>query len=74
MVTAIRDMGLHIPEDVDVFGFDCKDVCTMMKSPIPVVYQPEQKIGQTAANYLIERLQGYNGQPRTTRLECSIML
>ena len=74
LVTAIRDLGLRIPEDVDVFGFDCKDVCTMMKPSIPVISQPEQMIGQTAANYLIERLQGYTGQPRMTRLECSIVL
>ena len=74
LVTAIRDMGLRVPEDLEVFGFDCKNVCTMMKPSVPVVYQPEQMIGQTAANYLIERLQGYNGEPRTTRLECSIVL
>ena len=74
LVTAIRDMGLRIPEDLDVFGFDCKNVCTMMKPSIPVVYQPEQMIGQTAANYLVERLQGYTGEPRMTRLECTIVL
>ena len=73
LVTAIRDLGLHIPEDIDVFGFDCLDVCTMMKPPIPVIFQPEQMIGQTAANYLIERLNGYVGEPRITRLECKII-
>lgn len=73
LVTAIRDRGLRIPEDIDIFGFDCLDVCTMMKPPIPVIYQPEQMIGQTAADYLIERLNGYSGEPRTTRLECRIV-
>lgn len=73
LVTAIRDRGLRIPEDVDVFGFDCVDVCTMMKPQIPVIYQPEQLMGQTAAAYLIERLEGYDGPPRTTRLECKIV-
>ena len=74
LVTAIRDRGLRIPEDIDVFGFDCVDVCTMMKPSLPVVSQPEQLIGQTAAQYLIQRLEGYNGEPRLTRLKCSIIL
>lgn len=74
LTTAIRDRGLRIPEDIDVFGFDCVDVCTMMKPPLPVVCQPEQLIGQTAAQYLIQRLEGYNGEPRLTRLQCSIIL
>lgn len=72
LVTAIRERGKRIPEDVDVFGFDCAEYCAMMRPPLPVVQQPEQEIGQMAANYLIERLEGYKGEFRTTRLKCKI--
>ena len=72
LVTAARERGIRIPEDMDVFGFDCVEICTMMKPPLPVVHQPEIEIGQTAANYLIERLGGYDGPPRTTRLKCRL--
>lgn len=72
LVTAARERGLRIPEDMDIFGFDCVEVCTMMKPPLPVVHQPEQEIGQMAAAYLIQRLEGYSGEPRTTRLKCRI--
>lgn len=72
LVTAARERGLRIPEDLDIFGFDCVDVCSMMNPPLPVVYQPEQKIGQLAADYLIERLGGSTAQPRITRLKCKI--
>jgi len=71
-ITAARERGMHIPEDIAVFGFDCVNICTMMKPPLPVVHQPEQEIGQLAARYLIERLSGFDGPPRTTRLKCSI--
>lgn len=71
-VTAARERGLRIPEDIAVFGFDCVEICTMMKPPLPVVHQPEQEIGQLAARYLIERLAGFDGPPRTARLSCSI--
>ncbi len=72
LFTAVRDQGLRIPDDIDIFGFDCVNVCTMMKPPLPVVYQPEQEIGQLAAGYLIDRLFGYTGEARVTRLKCSI--
>jgi len=73
LVTAAREQGISIPADLAVFGFDCVDICTMMNPPLPVVYQPEQLIGQTAAQYLIERLNGYTGAPRQTRLGCTIL-
>lgn len=73
LVTAARERGLHIPDDVDIFGFDCVDICTIIRPPIPVVHQPEQEIGQVAARYLIERLEGYNGPARVTRLRCTIV-
>ncbi len=72
LVTAARERGIRIPEELDIFGFDCVDVCSMMQPPLPVVHQPEQEIGQTAASYLIERLSGYTGDPRTTRLPCIV--
>ena len=74
LFTAVRDQGLRIPDDIDIFGFDCVNVCTMMKPPLPVVHQPEQLIGQTAAQYLIQRLEGYNGETRLTRLKCELVL
>lgn len=73
LVTAVRENGLRIPEDIDIVGFDCVEVCSMMKPPLPVVHQPETLIGQTAARYLIQRLEGYNGEPRLTRLKCEIV-
>ena len=70
LVTAARERGLDIPEDVDIFGFDCVEICSMMRPPLPVVHQPESEIGALAAGYLIQRLEGYNGSPRITKLKC----
>ncbi len=72
LVTAARERGIRIPEDLDIFGFDCMEICTMMRPPLPVVHQPEQEIGQIAAQYLLERLDGYSGEPRVTRLKCRL--
>ena len=74
LVTAARELGVKIPEQMDIVGFDSVEVCTMMNPPLPVVQQPEQLIGQTAAGYLLERMEGLNDPPRTTRLKCEIIM
>ena len=71
-ITAARERGLRIPEDVDVFGFDSVETCSMMNPPLPVVHQPDQLIGQTAAQYLLDRLDGLTGEGRIARLSCRI--
>lgn len=73
LVTAARELGVVIPEDVDIVGFDCVEVCSMMNPPLPVIQQPEQLIGQTAAGYLMQRMEGFNEKSRVTRLQCSIV-
>jgi len=73
VITAARERGLRIPEDVDVFGYDSVNICEAMTPQLPVVHQPEQEIGRVAAAYLIERLDGYTGPFRRTRLPCEIV-
>ena len=73
MVTALHEHGPQIINRVELFGFDRVDVCSMVKPPLPVVQQPEQAIGRIAAQYLLERIDGYHGAPRTQRLNCKIV-
>ncbi len=73
LVTAAREQGLKIPEELDIFGFDCADICSMLKPPLPVVHQPEQGMGRLAATYLIDRLEGFDGAPRITKLKCRVL-
>ena len=73
LITAAREQGMKIPESLDVFGFDCADICSMLKPPLPVVHQPEHEMGRLAAQYLIDRLEGFDGPPRITELKCRIL-
>jgi LacI family transcriptional regulator len=73
VITAARERGIRVPEQMTIFGFDCVDICTMMNPPLPVVQQPEQDIGRVAAAYLIERLNNTAGDPRITRLPCVLV-
>ena len=72
LITAARERGFHIPEQIDIVGFDCADVCAIMRPPLPVMQQQEQLIGQMTAEYILQRLSGYSGPPRITRLPCKM--
>lgn len=73
VITAAQELGLGIPVDVAVLGFDCVEICSLMSPPIPVIRQPEMGIGQTAGAYLLQRLSGFDGPPRITRLKCELL-
>lgn len=68
-ITAARDTGRHPPEDIAIFGYDCEKIFSMMTPSLPVVMQPEEEIGALAGQYLLERLSGFSGPPRCTRLK-----
>lgn len=74
VITAAREHGIKIPEQIELFGYDCVNICRMMTPPIPVIHQPEEEIGRITGEYLIERLSGGGGSPRITRLECELII
>lgn len=74
LVTALRERGMNISKDLEIIGFDCMEICTIMNPPLPVVYQPESEIGKVAADFMIQRLDGYIGAPRVTKLKCKFTI
>ena len=73
LTTAAREHGYHLPEDLDIVGFDCGDIFAMLHPPLPIMQQPEQQIGQLAAQYLLQRMEGCAEPPRITRLDCKMV-
>jgi LacI family transcriptional regulator len=63
----LRSMGLSIPHDVSLIGFDDFDLATFTDPQITVVAQPISDIGPLAAQMLLERLAGKESKPRHVR-------
>lgn len=61
---ALRSMGLSIPHDVSLVGFDDFDLATFTDPQITVVAQPIAEIGPLAAKLLLDRLGGKRVAPR----------
>ncbi len=73
VIAASQEYRNHSKNPLSVFGYDCVEVCSLMTPTIPVVHQPEEEIGQLAGTYLMERLNGYDGPPRVSRLHSTII-
>jgi LacI family transcriptional regulator len=57
-IRAIHDRGLRIPDEIGIVGFDDSPVAELMRPTISVVTQPVHDIGRTAAELLVDALQG----------------
>jgi LacI family transcriptional regulator len=54
---ALLQLGVHIPEDVALAGFDDFELAELTSPPLTVVRQPAQEMGRVAASQLFERLE-----------------
>ena len=61
-VRALRLLGLRIPDDVSVAGFDDADLSVYMDVPLTTVAQDTFEIGRRAAQFLINQIEN-TGQP-----------
>src|SRR5690606_2952375 len=72
-------LGLRIPEDLSVVGFDDLPEARWLTPALTTVRQPVREMGATAARMLLQALEGVNGaaadrQPTVDRLELSTQL
>ncbi len=70
----LRSMGLAIPHDVALVGFDDFNLATFTDPQITVVAQPIAEIGPLAASFLLERLAGKKGPARSMRFPTRLVV
>ena len=63
-IRAIRSIGLAVPADISVVGFDDISLAAYTEVPITTVTQDAHQIGKRAAEMLLERLDGDVSLPR----------
>ena len=70
---AFRSMGISIPHDVSLVGFDDFNLATFTDPQITVIAQPVQEIGRAAARLLFDRLTGGSRLPEKIRFETKLI-
>ena len=73
-IRAIFNMGMRIPEDVALVGFDDLGISQIGYPTVTAVVQPVYELGQTAAQRLLARLAGDKGVPQEIRLQTSFIV
>jgi LacI family transcriptional regulator len=53
-MAALRDLGLKVPEQVSVIGFDDREIAQHMRPPLTTVQLPHVEMGMKAAELLLQ--------------------
>ena len=55
MVNALQDMGLHVPDQVSVIGFDNIDLAQELKPALTTMHVDKVLMGVVAVRHLLDR-------------------
>ncbi|MEG0177781.1 LacI family DNA-binding transcriptional regulator [Anaerorhabdus sp.] len=69
-----RQVGLDVPTDVSIVGFDNLEYAEMMVPQITTVNQPCREIGVSAMERVQELLNGQDDKPKVTLLEHELVI
>lgn len=70
----LSGMGLSIPGDVALMGYDDSEIIGVSHVPLSTVAQPCFEIGSEAARLLLERIAGDKGDFKTLKLEPKLVI
>ena len=68
-----KDMGISVPEELSIIGFDDSKLSEVVEPPLTVVKQPLKEIGDVAVGLLMEQIEG-EGPPRMMELKTRLVI
>jgi LacI family transcriptional regulator, galactose operon repressor len=71
---ALRELGLRIPDDIAVMGYDDREIAQHLHPPLTTVLLPHFEMGSIAAELLIDAAAGSTLRPRQIKVECPIVM
>ena len=74
VIRAASQLGLGIPEDVSIVGFDDIELTSYTTPPLTTISQPKQEIGQLAVSLVLERIQNPSLPPRRSVLSPRLVI
>jgi LacI family transcriptional regulator len=70
----VHELGLRVPEDVALVGFDDVEAATLVSPTLTTVTNPGYEAGRNAGQLLVERMSGsYEDGRRTVVLPCRLV-
>ncbi|HEC22840.1 MAG TPA: LacI family transcriptional regulator [Chloroflexi bacterium] len=72
-VCAARELGLSVPEDLSIVGFDDIRLASFVNPSLTTIAQPKHEMGVLATQMLLERMQDRDRPPRRQMLSTSLV-
>lgn len=70
---ALKRLGLTVPDDVAVIGFDDREIAQYTHPPLTTLELPHYEMGEIAAERLIEMAGGLNTATNQIKVECPLV-
>jgi alanine racemase len=74
VLRAARELGVRVPHDLSVVGFDDIDISQHTHPPLTTVHQPIRLKGETAVRTLLGIIEGRERRPASVRLETRLII
>jgi LacI family transcriptional regulator len=75
LLGALRELGLRVPQDVSVVGFDDIPLCRYLPEPLTSVCMPKFQMGETAAQLLVRHIESRQAvAPQKVFLDSELVL
>ncbi|CAN5594178.1 LacI family DNA-binding transcriptional regulator [soil metagenome] len=74
VLEALAEEGLRIPEDLSLISFDDFDFAPFLRSPLTVVRQPKEMMGELAVKLLVDHIVGTQREPRRVMLQPKLLI
>ena len=71
---AIEDVGLKIPNDIDIMCFGNSDVTRFISPSLSCVNQPTEQLGKKAVELVLEHIENPNMENKNVEVETDIIL
>ncbi len=72
LIRALADLGLRVPEDVSVVGFDDVPVATQTTAPLTTVRVPKREMGQLAVRIILDQIEEPEADPVSVVLDATL--
>jgi LacI family transcriptional regulator len=62
-IRAAIELGVRIPEDISIIGFDDVEICQVVSPPLTTIHMPKYEVGRGAIEMLLKRVADKHLQP-----------
>ena len=73
-INAVRELGMKVPDDISVIGFDDNSYGKLARPALTTVHQDAESKGAIAAERLIEMIRGIEGGESNTVLRTELVI